>query len=221
MDVSDAGDPDARFYGAPADYAGVTVRGALKWPLRLDEVARLNPKLALLMGASAAHVAGANKNRRPLDPVLSGHGLRNDLQNNASDDEYADARSAAGGLLDPDDLDPSAMDEEELAILKMLREDERADAAERAGAMERHRSAAERKMKGKRKRKGEEAKPETSVRVVGRRRELLRSPPSKFATRSWRLASEKARRDIAAKWSAARDAGRFGDVLLNPGPRPA
>ena len=28
VDVSDAGDPDARFYGALADYAGITVRGA-------------------------------------------------------------------------------------------------------------------------------------------------------------------------------------------------
>ena len=222
VDVSDAGDPDARFYGAPADYAGITVRGALKWPLRLDEVARLNPKLALLMGASAAHVAGANKNRRPLDPVLSGHGLRNDLQNNASDDEYADARSAAGGLLDPDDLDPSAMDEEELAILKMLREDERADAAERAGAMERHRERRRAENESERGgERGEEAEA-GKIRSGGRkasRTSSLTAVEVRDAELA-RLASEKARRDIAAKWSAARDAGRFGDVLPKPGSTP-
>ena len=147
---------------------------------------------------------------------------RNDLQNNASDDEYADARSAAGGLLDPDDLDPSAMDEEELAILKMLREDERADAAERAGAMERHRER--RRAENERERgreKGEEA--EAGNIRSGRRKASRTSSLTAVEVRDAelaRLASEKARRDIAAKWSAARDAGRFGDVLPTPGSTP-
>ena len=51
VDISDANDPSLRFYGAPADYAGVTVRSSINWPLPLDEIAKLNPKLALAMGA--------------------------------------------------------------------------------------------------------------------------------------------------------------------------
>ena len=61
VDVSD--EVGQRFFGAPADYAGVAIRSTLNWPLPMDQVAKLNPKLALAMGASRAQVAGANRDR--------------------------------------------------------------------------------------------------------------------------------------------------------------
>ena len=66
----------ASFYGALTEYAQPTpgVRTTLKWPLPLDEVAKLNPKLALAMGASQANVAKVNSKRRGLSKKAGGGG---------------------------------------------------------------------------------------------------------------------------------------------------
>ena len=65
VDVSVPGRNDA-YYNAPADYAGVSIRSTLTWPMPMDEIAVLNPKLALAMGQSRSQVATANKGREVL-----------------------------------------------------------------------------------------------------------------------------------------------------------
>jgi hypothetical protein len=57
VDVSP--DTSGNFYGAPAEYGPeFSIRATLKWPLPLDAIAKVNPKLALAMGASKANVVG-------------------------------------------------------------------------------------------------------------------------------------------------------------------
>ena len=124
VDISDSTDPSARFYGAPADYAGVTVRSSINWPLPLDVVAKLNPQLALAMGASAAHVAESNRHRPKIDPVLSGRGKGPRSVYGGSAATLTD--HDGGGVLFQG-IDPATCDPDELAILQMLTEDEESD----------------------------------------------------------------------------------------------
>ena len=110
VDVSVPGRNDA-YYNAPADYAGVSIRSTLTWPLPMDELAVLNPKLALAMGQSRSQVATANKGREALNPVGGRPNARA-------------AAYASKTMNDPNaPIDPSTMDPDELAIVQMLDED--------------------------------------------------------------------------------------------------
>ena len=121
VDVSD--EVGQRFFGAPADYAGVAIRSTLNWPLPMDQVAKLNPKLALAMGASRAQVAGANRDRHTrLDPILPG-----------------EHRREGDGGLRLEDIDTSTMDDDEIEIIRMLRDDEARERRRRATALDRAR----------------------------------------------------------------------------------
>ena len=69
VDVSLPGRDDA-YYNAPGDYAGVAIRSSLRWPMPMDDLAKLNPKLALAMGQSRQQVANANRGREALNLSL-------------------------------------------------------------------------------------------------------------------------------------------------------
>ena len=58
------------YYNAPADYAGVSIRSTLTWPMPMDEIAVLNPKLALAMGQSK--VPGGHREQRTGSPEPRG-----------------------------------------------------------------------------------------------------------------------------------------------------
>ena len=110
VDVSVPGRNDA-YYNAPADYAGVSIRSTLTWPMPMDEIAVLNPKLALAMGQSRSQVATANKGREALNPVGGRPNSRS-------------AAYVSKTMNDPNaPIDPSTMDPDELAIVQMLEED--------------------------------------------------------------------------------------------------
>ena len=206
VDVSD--EVGQRFFGAPADYAGVAIRSTLNWPLPMDQVAKLNPKLALAMGASRAQVAGANRDRHTrLDPILPG--------------ERRDGRDGDRGLR-LDDVDTSAMDDDELEILRMLRDDEARDRRRRATALDRARERREAEKEREEARRAAVAAGRRNAPYAPRKRgeEGLRARKAEYEAELARLEAERARLRLAEEWRAAKEEGRTSDVLPAPGSKP-
>ena len=174
VDVSLPGRDDA-YYNAPGDYAGVAIRSSLRWPMPMDDLAKLNPKLALAMGQSRQQVANANRGREALNPVGNPN------------------TRAAHGALSADDAptatDPRVMDGDELAIVKMLEEDRleamRKEAFALVEGRERRRRETERE---------NAPKPERRERTVG-----AREMAAQLATERARVD-----RKLAKRWSAGK-----------------
>lgn len=101
MDLSHVGTSGV---GAPTEYGpGGSVTSMLKWPLPLEEVAKLNPELALAMGASRKSVNAAAKN----------------AERQMTSRQRAEQAKMALKAAEED----AVFDEEELEIVRMLQED--------------------------------------------------------------------------------------------------
>ena len=219
VDISDSTDPSARFYGAPADYAGVTVRSSINWPLPLDVVAKLNPQLALAMGASAAHVAESNRHRPKIDPVLSGRGKGPRSVYGGSAATLTD--HDGGGVLFQG-IDPATCDPDELAILQMLTEDEESDGNAKASELSRARGRREVE------KTLEEAKKQ--AQLAGRKNApyakrlsgegAVERAKEAVAKDLKKVALEREKLNLTAAWVAAKQSGDFTQVLPVPGEKP-
>ena len=209
VDISDANDPNVRFYGAPADYAGVAVRSSINWPLPLDEIAALNPKLALAMGASERRVAENNALRPKLNAVTSGRGGR-----------IPKLDSIEHGSISPEhDVDP-----EEARVLALLAEEDRRDAAA---------SDANAELELARTRRAEDLETEASRRraqLSGRKNapyapravgaDAVRKAREAADAQTSRLARDAARAALAEAWDAAAARGDVSSLLPRPGSKP-
>ena len=207
VDISDANDPALRFYGAPADYAGVAVRSSINWPLPLDEIAALNPKLALAMGASERRVAETNARRPKLDAVTSGRGRTT-----------RELESSLANL----DANLDVVDPEEARVLASLLEEDRRDAAASDAELERARTrraealeteAAKRRAQLSGRKNAPYAKRAVGADAVRKAREAADAQTS-------RLAREKARSALAEAWDAAVANGDVSSLLPRPGSKP-
>ena len=99
-------------------------------------MAKLNPKLALAMGASKANVAKVVSKRRGMDTREKARQARLALTGVTGVTGASDGTAAATALSKADD---SVYDEEERAIIQMLRDDVAAEEEERRTALERTR----------------------------------------------------------------------------------
>ena len=204
VDVSVPGRNDA-YYNAPADYAGVSIRSTLTWPMPMDEIAVLNPKLALAMGQSRSQVATANKGREALNPVGGRPNARN-------------AAYASKTMNDPNaPIDPSTMDPDELAIVQMLEEDKmearRKDAFALMEARERRRLQTERENAPKEDRR---------VRTVDTR-EIAEKAQSERGRVDRKLAALERKKEelrLADVWESSKAAGEVHKILPKPGSIP-
>ena len=206
VDISDANDPSLRFYGAPADYAGVTVRSSINWPLPLDEIAKLNPRLALAMGASERRVAENNARRPKLDAVTSGRG----------------GRQPGVSVEDRAKMVEFEFDPEEARVLASLREEDARDAA-----------IADAELDVARTRRSEEKNAQTAKRdaqLAGRKNapyapravgaDAVRAARDAADAQTSRMAREAARAEITRAWEAATANGDVSSLLPRPGSRP-
>ena len=204
VDVSVPGRNDA-YYNAPADYAGVSIRSTLTWPMPMDEIAVLNPKLALAMGQSRSQVATANKGREALNPVGGRPNARA-------------AAYASKTMNDPNaPIDPSTMDPDELAIVQMLEEDKlearRKDAFALMEARERRRLQTERENAPKEDRR---------VRTVDTR-EIAEKAQSERGRVDRKLAALERKKEelrLADVWESSKAAGEVHKILPKPGSIP-
>ena len=202
VDVSLPGRDDA-YYNAPGDYAGVAIRSSLRWPMPMDDLAKLNPKLALAMGQSRQQVANANRGREALNPVGNPN------------------TRAAHGALSADDAptatDPRVMDGDELAIVKMLEEDRleamRKEAFALVEGRERRRRETERE---------NAPKPERRERTVGAR-EMAAQLATERARVDRKLEALERRKEelrLAEEWESHKAAGEAHKILPKPGSAP-
>ena len=202
VDVSLPGRDDA-YYNAPGDYAGVAIRSSLRWPMPMDDLAKLNPKLALAMGQSRQQVANANRGREALNPVGNPN------------------TRAAHGALSADDAptatDPRVMDGDELAIVKMLEEDRleamRKEAFALVEGRERRRRETERE---------NAPKPKRRERTVGAR-EMAAQLATERARVDRKLEALERRKEelrLAEEWESHKAAGEAHKILPKPGSAP-
>ena len=204
VDVSD--EVGQRFFGAPADYAGVAIRSTLNWPLPMDQVAKLNPKLALAMGASRAQVAGANRDRHTrLDPILPG-----------------EHRREGDGGLRLEDIDTSTMDDDEIEIIRMLRDDEARERRRRATALDRARERrdAERERGRASRRRRRRRSSQRAVRPEEEWRGESAREKAEYEAELARLEAERRRVRLAEEWRAAKEEGASGACCPRRGPSP-
>ena len=208
VDISDANDPSLRFYGAPADYAGVTVRSSINWPLPLDEIAKLNPKLALAMGASEARVAENNKRRPKLDAVTSGRGGKHSA---SATNRYAD-----------DVVDSSVVDPEEARVLASLWEEDRRDAEERDTELDAFRTKRAHEKQSEMERRDAQLSGRKNApyapRAVGA--DAVRKAREEADAQLARVERDAARKLLAEKWEAAVKNGDVSSLLPKPGSKP-
>ena len=208
VDISDANDPSLRFYGAPADYAGVTVRSSINWPLPLDEIAKLNPKLALAMGASEARVAENNKRRPKLDAVTSGRGGKHSA---SATNRYAD-----------DVVDSSVVDPEEARVLASLWEEDRRDAEERDTELDAFRTKRAHEKQSEIEKKNAQLSGRKNApyapRAVGA--DAVRKAREEADAQLARVERDAARKLLAEKWEAAVKNGDVSSLLPKPGSKP-
>ena len=206
VDISDANDPSLRFYGAPADYAGVTVRSSINWPLPLDEIAKLNPRLALAMGASERRVAENNARRPKLDAVTSGRG----------------GRQPGVSVEDRAKMVEFEFDPEEARVLASLREEDARDAA-----------IADAELDVARTRRSEEKNAQTAKRdaqLAGRKNapyapravgaDAVRAARDAADAQTSRMAREARARRLTRAWEAASATGDVSSRRPRPGSRP-
>ena len=206
VDISDGNDPSLRFFGAPADYAGVTVRSSINWPLPMDEIAKLNPRLALAMGASERRVAENNARRPKLDAVTSGRG----------------GRQPGVSVEDREKTVEFEFDPEEARVLASLREEDARDAA-----------FADAELDAARTRRSEEKNAQTAKRdaqLSGRKNapyapravgaDAVRAARDAADAQTSRMAREAARAEITRAWEAATANGDVSSLLPRPGSRP-
>ena len=198
VDVSLPGRDDA-YYNAPGDYAGVAIRSSLRWPMPMDDLAKLNPKLALAMGQSRQQVANANRGREALNPV----GNPNTKRLSADDA--------------PPATDPRVMDGDELAIVKMLEEDRleamRKEAFALVEGRERRRRETER---------DNAPKPERRERTVGAREKAsqLAAERARVDRKLEALERKKKELRLAEEWESRKAAGEAHKILPKPGSAP-
>ena len=208
VDISDANDPSLRFYGAPADYAGVTVRSSINWPLPLDEIAKLNPKLALAMGASEARVAENNKRRPKLDAVTSGRGGKHSA---SATNRYAD-----------DVVDSSVVDPEEARVLASLWEEDRRDAEERDTELDAFRTKRAHEKQSEIEKRDAQLSGRKNApyapRAVGA--DAVRKAREEADAQLARVERDAARKLLAEKWEAAVKNGDVSSLLPKPGSKP-
>ena len=208
VDISDANDPSLRFYGAPADYAGVTVRSSINWPLPLDEIAKLNPKLALAMGASEARVAENNERRPKLDAVTSGRGGKHDGFSASASDRFADLN---------DVVDP-----EEARVLASLWEEDLRAAAARDAELDAFRTKRAHEKLGELKKRDAQLSGRKNApyapRAVGA--DAVRKAREEADAQLARRDRDAARKNLAEKWKAATKNGDVSSLLPKPGSKP-
>ena len=208
VDISDANDPSLRFYGAPADYAGVTVRSSINWPLPLDEIAKLNPKLALAMGASEARVAENNERRPKLDAVTSGRGGKHDGFSASASDRFADLN---------DVVDP-----EEARVLASLWEEDLRAAAARDAELDAFRTKRAHEKLGELKKRDAQLSGRKNApyapRAVGA--DAVRKAREEADAQLARRDRDAARKNLAEKWEAAKRNGDISSLLPKPGSKP-
>ena len=206
VDISDGNDPSLRFFGAPADYAGVTVRSSINWPLPMDEIAKLNPRLALAMGASERRVAENNARRPKLDAVTSGRG----------------GRQPGVSVEDREKTVEFEFDPEEARVLASLREEDARDAA-----------FADAELDAARTRRSEEKNAQTAKRdaqLSGRKNapyapravgaDAVRKAREEADAQLARVERDAARKLLAEKWEAAVRNGDVSSLLPKPGSKP-
>ena len=208
VDISDGNDPSLRFFGAPADYAGVTVRSSINWPLPLDEIAKLNPKLALAMGASEARVAENNKRRPKLDAVTSGRGGKHSA---SATNRYAD-----------DVVDSSVVDPEEARVLASLWEEDRRDAEKRDTELDAFRTKRAHEKQSEIEKKNAQLSGRKNApyapRAVGA--DAVRKAREEADAQLARVERDAARKLLAEKWEAAVRNGDVSSLLPKPGSKP-
>ena len=208
VDISDGNDPSLRFFGAPADYAGVTVRSSINWPLPLDEIAKLNPKLALAMGASEARVAENNKRRPKLDAVTSGRGGKHSA---SATNRYAD-----------DVVDSSVVDPEEARVLASLWEEDRRDAEKRDTELDAFRTKRAHEKQSEIEKRDAQLSGRKNApyapRAVGA--DAVRKAREEADAQLARVERDAARKLLAEKWEAAVRNGDVSSLLPKPGSKP-
>ena len=205
VDISDANDPSLRFYGAPADYAGVTVRSSINWPLPLDEIAKLNPRLALAMGASERRVAENNARRPKLDAVTSGRG-----------------GEQPGVSVEAERRWSSSSSTRKARVLASLREEDARDAAIADAELDVARTRRSRK---RMRRPRNETRSSLGARTRRTRRgavgaDAVRAARDAADAQTSRMAREAARAEITRAWEAATANGDVSSLLPRPGSRP-
>lgn len=222
VDISDSTDPSTRFYGAQSDYAGVTVRSSINWPLPLDEIAKLNPKLALAMGASEKRVAESNKNRPAIDPVLSGRG-RGGMYGGVS---YGSGPSNTQLTNNKDSLfqgiDLNTCEPEELAVLQILARDELDDDSLKASELDRARFKRDEEKQSELIKKqaqlaGRKNAP-YAKRVSGD--EKVQRAKSAAEEEKVKISLEQEKKDLLGAWTKAKESNSFHSVLPKPGSKP-
>ena len=205
VDVSLPGRDDA-YFNAPGDYAGVSIRSSLHWPMPMDELAKLNPKLALAMGQSRQQVANANRGREALNPVGN------------PNTRGGSHRLDQPGVFDsPPATDPRVMDGAELAVVKMLEEDRleamRKEAFALVEGRERRRRETER---------DNAPKPERRERTVGARANAaqLQADRARVDRKLEALKRKKEELRLAEEWESHKAAGEAHKILPKPGSAP-
>ena len=205
VDVSLPGRDDA-YFNAPGDYAGVSIRSSLHWPMPMDELAKLNPKLALAMGQSRQQVANANRGREALNPVGN------------PNTRGGSHRLDQPGVFDsPPATDPRVMDGAELAVVKMLEEDRleamRKEAFAFVEGRERRRRETERE---------NAPKPERRERTVGARANAaqLQADRARVDRKLEALKRKKEELRLAEEWESHKAAGEAHKILPKPGSAP-